>query len=79
MSAEGEQIAWMHLLGVPLVKSQQEQTPMQASFLAVALPRVEMMRQGGDPENPSGKKSKPRPGETELTRRARERREGKSR
>lgn len=49
---------------------------MQAAFLAEALPRVEMKRQGVDPENPSGKgnkgKAAAKEGMTELSRIRRE-------
>lgn len=70
----------MHILGVPLVSSQQTQTPLQATFLAEALPRVDMKRQGMDPDDPDGDnkgKSAAKEGTSELSRLRREKNKDK--
>lgn len=42
----------MHLMGCPLANSQQGMTQIQWEFLAEALPRIEMRKNGVDPDNP---------------------------
>jgi hypothetical protein len=78
----------MSLLGYPLASSQQDLTPLQYGFLEEALPRVEAIRSGAEPdqvdaaargEAPPAKatSTKVPKKETALKKLARERREAK--